>query len=353
MKRITTIIALLMGITTFAQNKPFDITKFEEKENDMDARIHAKKDKNDRTCALIKIETTRKLREFTFSGTVVASEQKDGEIWVFLPPGERLFTIRHPDFEPIRDHSFGEPLKKATVYIMVLKTPPKEEDKATLHIDVDNKNKTGAVSVRVNGQPRGDAPVTIEGFAKEKKTVEWVKTNYRREKKEIMLEPGDNKISAILYRSKINGFQIAAEGLMLPNVQQGGGNFIMGYRFNNYLALGIGGGYHVYSGENYKGTVIPGFVDFRVNALPYMVSPYLAVAGGLCFDRYTNTDTYIDPTGTTEKTSEHQTLYAYYHASAGLYVRCSDAFALFAGAGYNNMAGAVVVQAGLSVTFMN
>jgi hypothetical protein len=34
-----------------------------------------------------------------------------------------------------------------------------------------------------------------------------------------------------------------------------------------------------------------------------------------------------------------------------LHVRCSDAFALFAGAGYNNMAGAVVIQAGLSVTF--
>jgi hypothetical protein len=157
----------------------------------------------------------------------------------------------------------------------------------------------------------------------------------------------------IKYREKYKGFQIVVEGLMPPDAQQGGGNFIMGYRFNNYLALGVGSGYHAYSDEKHKGTVVPGFVDFRVNAFPFVVSPYFAVAGGLCFDHYTNSDTYIDPAGTTKKNSEHQTVYAYYHASAGLHVRCSGAFALFAGAGYNNMVEAVVVQAGFSITFKN
>jgi hypothetical protein len=155
----------------------------------------------------------------------------------------------------------------------------------------------------------------------------------------------------IPYVKEYKGFYVAAEGLVPPDGKQWGGNVMMGYRFNTYLSLGVGGGYHSYSGEKYKGTAIPGFVDFRANVLPYVVSPYLAVAGGVCFDRYTNTDTYTDHTGTLEKTSEHQILYAYYHAAAGLHVRCSDAFALFAGAGYNNMAGAVVIQAGLSVTF--
>lgn len=155
----------------------------------------------------------------------------------------------------------------------------------------------------------------------------------------------------IPYVREYKGFYMAAEGLVPTEVKLWGGNFMMGYRFNAYLSLGVGSGYHSYSGENYKGTLIPGFVDFRVNMLPYVVSPYFAVAGGVCVDRYTNADTYIDLTGPVEKTSEHQALYAYYHASAGLHVRCSDVFALFAGAGYNNMAEAVVVQAGLSVTF--
>jgi hypothetical protein len=159
------------------------------------------------------------------------------------------------------------------------------------------------------------------------------------------------KLLGIRYRKEYKGFYMAAEGLVPPDGKQWGGNFMMGYRFNAYLALGVGGGYHSYSGEKYKGTVTPAFVDFRVNALPFLLSPYVAVAGGVCFDRYTNTDTYIDPAGAVEKTSEHQAMYAYYQASAGLHLHCSDVFALFAGAGYNNMTDAVVVQAGLSVTF--
>jgi hypothetical protein len=299
----------------------------------------------------VKIETTRELREFTFDGTVVASEQKeDGEIWVYLREGERLFTIKHETLGIIRDYPFGEPLEEATVYIMTLKTPPKKEDKATLRVYVDNEMATA--NVYINGQSEGYAPVTINGFAKEKKVVEWVRAGYRREKKTITLEPGYNEVSTKLVRAYINGFQLAAEGMIAPTAQQGGGNFIMGYRFNAHLALGVGAGFHSYTEENRKGTVIPGFVDFRVNLLRTKFSPYFAVAGGVCFDRYTNTDTYINPAGAIEMSSEHQTLYAYYHASAGLHLRCSDVFAIYAGAGYNNMAAAVVVQAGLSVTFI-
>ncbi|MDR2449207.1 MAG: penicillin-binding protein activator LpoB [Prevotellaceae bacterium] len=159
------------------------------------------------------------------------------------------------------------------------------------------------------------------------------------------------ELFGVTYIREYKGFHMAAEGLAPADGKQWGGNLIIGYRFNAHLSLGVGSGYHSYSAENSKGTVIPGFVDFRVHALSYMVSPYFAVAGGVCFDRYTNTDTYVDHTGAAEKNSEHQAVYAYYHASAGLHVRCSDVFALFAGAGYNNMAGAVVIQAGLSVTF--
>jgi hypothetical protein len=349
MKNILTIIALLMGATAFAQD--LSILSCKEKENDVDARLFPKKDRNDKACALVKIVTTRDLSEFIFDGTVVASEQKDGEIWVYLRAGERLFTIRHKTLGVIADdYQFGEPLKESTVYIMTLKMPPKEEDKATLQVYVDDE--MAAVNVYIDGQPEGYAPVTIDVFAKEKKVVEWVKTGYRREKKTITLEPGYNEVSAKLVRAYINGFQLAAEGMMAPTAQQGGGNFIMGYRFNAHLALGVGGGFHSYTEESRKGTVIPGFIDFRVNLLRTKFSPYFAIAGGVCFDRYTNTDTYINPAGAIEMNSEHQTLYAYYQAAAGLHLRCSDVFALYAGAGYNNMAAAVAVQAGLSVTFV-
>jgi hypothetical protein len=155
-------------------------------------------------------------------------------------------------------------------------------------------------------------------------------------------------------RKKDNkGFQMAAEGVVASGaLRGGGGSFIMGYRFNSHIALGAGGSFHGYSGEQYKGTAIPVFADFRVNMLKYRLSPYFAVAGGVCFDRYTNTDIYVDLAGATEKYSEHQTLYGYYHLSAGLHLRCSEAVAIFAGVGYNNMYGSTTVQAGLSITFL-
>ena len=350
MRTIITIMALLTGATAFAQNtKDFDIEKPpEEKEIDTDARLNAKQDKNDKTCALLKIETTRELNEFTFDGAVF-SEQKFGEIWVYFPPETRYTTIKHKTLGFL-DCPFGSKLKEATVYVMKLKTPPKEEEKATLRVYVDDE-KSG-VEVYINGQPEGYAPLTIDGFAKERKTVEWVKKGYRREKKLKVLEAGYNEIGAKLYRTHINGFHIAAEGLAHPATQQWGGNLIIGYRFNAHLTLGVGGGYHSYVAENTKGARIPAFIDFRANLLRTKLSPYLAAAGGVCVEHYTNSDTYVDPTGTITMQSEHRNLYAYYQASAGLHLRCSDALAIFAGAGYNNMVNAVVAQAGLSVTFV-
>jgi hypothetical protein len=288
------------------------------------------------------------VRELTFDG-IVASEQKDGEIWVFLPSGTRYFTIRHATLGTIRDYPFGEPLKEATVYIMTLKTPPKEEDKATLRIYVDDD--IGSVSVYINGQLKGTAPLTISGFAKEIKIVEWVKTGYRREKQTIALKPGYNETGATLYRSTIKGFHLAGEILYL-SAYGWGGTAAIGYRFNNYVALGGGGGYAAYAGENIKGSAVPVFADLRVNILSGKFSPYVAVAAGACFDNYTNTDSYTDNGRTVTETSEHKATYGYYNVAAGLYIRCSDVFALHAGAGYNGLVNTFTANIGFAVTFV-
>jgi hypothetical protein len=214
------------------------------------------------------------------------------------------------------------------------------------------EDEKSGVEVYINGQPEGNAPLTIDGFAKEKKVVGWVKKGYRRERKTVVLAAGYNEISVKLHRTHINGFHIAAEGLALPVAQQWGGHLMVGYRFNAHFTLGMGGGYHNYAAENTKGTIIPVYIDFRANLLRTKLSPYIAAAGGVCFERYTNSDTYVDPAGTIAMTSEHQNLYAYYQASAGLHLRCSDVLAIFAGAGYSNVANTFVVQAGLSVTFV-
>jgi hypothetical protein len=154
----------------------------------------------------------------------------------------------------------------------------------------------------------------------------------------------------ILYVKKQKGTYLSGEALYLS--QYGwGGTAAIGYRFNEYVALGAGGGYAGYAGENFSGSAIPLFADLRVNILPFMVAPYVAVAAGVCFDTYTNTDTFVDKGKTVTKTNEYKSTYGYYNVAAGLYLRCSDSFAVHAGAGYNNIVKTYSINAGIAITF--
>jgi hypothetical protein len=137
-----------------------------------------------------------------------------------------------------------------------------------------------------------------------------------------------------------------------------GGVGILGYRFNNYISLGAGSGYVKYSGENFNGSAVPVFTNLRVNMLHHVLSPYVSVAGGVCFDTYTNTDTYTDTyiniyypdnIGTRTETSEHKTTYGYYNVAAGLHLQYTSKFAIHTGAGFNNIVNAFTVSMGISV----
>ncbi|MDR0694886.1 MAG: hypothetical protein LBF81_06275 [Prevotellaceae bacterium] len=164
-----------------------------------------------------------------------------------------------------------------------------------------------------------------------------------------------NKLAAELldipYVRKQRGLHLAGEALYLGAYGWGGAAAI-GYRINNYVALGAGGGFAAYAGEHFSGAAIPVFADLRVNILPGRFSPYVAVAAGACFDTYTNTNTYTYNSKTTTETSEHKATNGYYNVAAGLYVRCSDVFALHAGAGFNSIVNTFTVNVGFAVTFV-
>lgn len=162
-----------------------------------------------------------------------------------------------------------------------------------------------------------------------------------------------NKLTAELldipYEKKLNGFHLAGEALYLTGYGWGGAA-VIGYRINRHVALGAGGGYAAYAGEHFKGAAIPVFADLRVNILPGRFSPYVAAAAGVCFDSYTNTNTYIAGGRTFTTTTEYKATALYYNVAAGLHVRCSGVFALHAGAGYNSMVNTFTVNVGFDVT---
>ncbi|HQB79031.1 MAG TPA: PEGA domain-containing protein, partial [Tenuifilaceae bacterium] len=88
MKQFFTILFfLIIGLNATSQT--ISVKSFRLLENDLDARVnHPKRDQNNEVCAIIKVVTTQ--TGFTFdvgSLGIVATEQKSGEIWVYVPRG--------------------------------------------------------------------------------------------------------------------------------------------------------------------------------------------------------------------------------------------------------------------------
>lgn len=81
-------------------------------------------DQNGEKAALIKVVTTQ--HGFTFDCGVlgiVKTEQKPGEIWIYVPRGIKKLSIMHPEYGIIRDYYLDIPIKSGLTYELTLNTP--------------------------------------------------------------------------------------------------------------------------------------------------------------------------------------------------------------------------------------
>ena len=109
--------------TLCAQN--IAVADFRLAEDDLTANMHGTivYDQNGEKCALIKVETTQ--RGFTFDAGVlgvVKTEEKPGEIWVYVPDKVKRLTISHPQLGILRDYDLGQTVQKGRTYILMLTT---------------------------------------------------------------------------------------------------------------------------------------------------------------------------------------------------------------------------------------
>jgi tetratricopeptide (TPR) repeat protein len=148
---------LMMSTIVFSQN--IAVQSFTPDGSDQSARITSKRaDANNKVCAIVKIETPLRLQEMTFEAGMVGiahSEQKTGEIWVWLSPGTQRLTIIHKDLGSVRNYDFGNPLKEATVYVMKLKsgtTTNVINENVALQYLVVNCRIEGA-TIKIDGNP--------------------------------------------------------------------------------------------------------------------------------------------------------------------------------------------------------
>ena len=78
-------------------------------------------DQNGNKCALIKIETTQTGFSFDAGSLgIVKTEQKVGEIWVYVPEGVKRLSISHPKLGALRNYDLGQTVKRARTYLLRL-----------------------------------------------------------------------------------------------------------------------------------------------------------------------------------------------------------------------------------------
>ena len=114
---ITSVFAQPAGISV----QPGD---FYRDEADLTARMHPVRNDNAQNCALLKIITTEK--DFVFEpdalGMCKDVEYKTAEVWLWLAPGSRRLTIKHPQLGQLRNYEYPLAIESATVYVMKLTT---------------------------------------------------------------------------------------------------------------------------------------------------------------------------------------------------------------------------------------
>ena len=117
---LATLMWLFCQATMFSQE--FSVASFQVLPNDVSAFINNVRDLNDEACALIKVEAPS---DFAFSTPLGIVKRKDevGEIWLYVPRGTKMLTLKHPQWGVIRDYKLDKPLESRMTYELKLNQP--------------------------------------------------------------------------------------------------------------------------------------------------------------------------------------------------------------------------------------
>ncbi|MBQ9677207.1 MAG: PEGA domain-containing protein [Prevotella sp.] len=110
-------------ISLSAKADGISVVSFKLLDKDLTANTYGTKriDQNGETAALIKIVTPE--QDFTFNGGslgIVATENKKGEIWLYVPRQAQKLTITHQSFGVLREYHYPIPVQGGRTYEMLL-----------------------------------------------------------------------------------------------------------------------------------------------------------------------------------------------------------------------------------------
>ena len=188
---IVMMVAAWMGVAA----QSLSVTDFKPLPNDLTANMAGTqvKDQNGDVAALIKVVTTQ--TGFTFEGGmagIVKTQQRTGEIWVYVPHGIKKITILHQALGVLRDYYFPCAIEAARTYEMTLASGEvrtvvtQDTGGSFLAISVTPKN----ASVYIDGELQGN-----DGSGEIVKLLPYGEHQYRVEAGGCMPEAGVVQIS--------------------------------------------------------------------------------------------------------------------------------------------------------------
>ena len=144
----------------FAQR--FAVTKFTSLPNDISAFVNPVRDLNGEACAVVKIAAPD---DFAFSTPLGIVKRKDkvGEIWLYLPRGSKMMTIKHPQWGVLRDFRFPSPLESRMTYELTLNLP---EQDLTVKYDtiVLTKTVTDTITIKNANDIKPKVPLALHAL---------------------------------------------------------------------------------------------------------------------------------------------------------------------------------------------
>ena len=112
----------------------FKVESFRVLPNDVSAFINPVRDLNDEDCGLVKVMASD---DFVFSTPlgIVKRVDKTGEIWLYLPKGTKMLTIKHAEWGVLRDYALPSRIDSHITYELRIDEPRRPEAMAAVAID--------------------------------------------------------------------------------------------------------------------------------------------------------------------------------------------------------------------------
>lgn len=115
------LVAILVAEVKLAA-QDFNVQQFRTLPNDISAYITPEYDLNHEACALLKVVCEDRFAFSTPLG-IVRRKNEVGEVWLYVPHGTRMITLKHPQWGVLRDYVFPMALESRMTYELVIQPP--------------------------------------------------------------------------------------------------------------------------------------------------------------------------------------------------------------------------------------